>query len=85
MRSRARDEVNPGWGGQKFIEASPAKVERLRSIVECPIEVDGGIDAGTAPSVVEAGAGLLVAGSAIFGDVDPAAAYRRIAEAAGAE
>jgi ribulose-phosphate 3-epimerase len=78
--------VNPGWGGQKFIRSSPQKVERLRSIVAdgCAIEVDGGIDAGTAPEVVDAGAGLLVAGSAIFGDPEPAAAYGRIAKAAGA-
>jgi len=79
--------VNPGWGGQSFIEASPVKVASLRALVpeDCAIEVDGGIDAATAPSVVEAGAGLLVAGSAVFGDADPAAAYRRVAEAAGAE
>jgi len=79
--------VNPGWGGQSFIEASPAKVERLRTLVssECAIEVDGGIDATTAPIAVHAGANLLVAGSAVFGDPDPGGAYRRIAEAAGAE
>lgn len=79
--------VNPGWGGQSFIPASPAKIERLKRLVgtECPIEVDGGVDVSTAPSCVDAGAGLLVAGSAVFGDPDPGEAYRRIAEAAGAE
>jgi ribulose-phosphate 3-epimerase len=78
--------VNPGWGGQAFIEASPAKVERLRALApDVALEVDGGIDAGTAPLVADAGATLYVAGSAIFGDADPAAAYRRIAEAAGAQ
>jgi len=79
--------VNPGWGGQSFIQASPAKLGRLRDLAPdgCAIEVDGGVDATTAPLCVEAGAGLLVAGSAVFGDPDPAAAYRRIAEAAGAE
>ena len=79
--------VNPGWGGQSFIEASPAKVERLQRLAlsECAIEVDGGIDATTAPVAVHAGANLLVAGSAVFGDPDPGAAYQRIAEAAGAE
>ena len=78
--------VNPGWGGQGFIPTSPAKVERLRGLADStPIEVDGGIDSTTAPAAVEAGAGLLVAGSAIFGADEPAAAYRRIAEAAGAE
>lgn len=77
--------VNPGWGGQKFIAASPAKVAALRALSDEPrIEVDGGIDVGTAPLVVDRGADLLVAGSAIFAKEDPAAAYREIADAAGA-
>jgi ribulose-phosphate 3-epimerase len=74
--------VNPGWGGQPFIVGSPAKVERLRAIAPgATIEVDGGIDASTVGPVAAAGATLFVAGSAIFGDPDPAAAYRRIVEA----
>ncbi|MGH2963549.1 MAG: ribulose-phosphate 3-epimerase [Solirubrobacterales bacterium] len=78
--------VNPGWGGQSFIASSPDKVARLRGEAPEPlIGVDGGIDANTVPSVAEAGATLFVAGSAVFGDADPAAAYRRIAEAAGAD
>jgi ribulose-phosphate 3-epimerase len=79
--------VNPGWGGQSFIEASPEKVQRLADLAPegCAIEVDGGIDAETAPGVVAAGANLLVAGSAVFSDPDPGAAYQRIAAAAGAE
>ena len=78
--------VNPGWGGQAFIPESPGKVSRLREIVgETAIEVDGGIDAGTAGGVADAGASLFVAGSAVFGADDPSAAYRSIAEAAGAE
>ena len=78
--------VNPGWGGQPFIASSPDKVERLRAQdPAAKIEVDGGIDAKTAGSVAEAGAGLFVAGSAVFGADDPAAAYREIAAAAGAE
>ena len=77
--------VNPGWGGQSFIPSSPAKVVRLRELApEAALEVDGGIDAATAPTIVEAGASLLVAGSAVFAADDPAAAYGRIAEAAGA-
>jgi ribulose-phosphate 3-epimerase len=77
--------VNPGWGGQTFIADSPDKVTRLRSLVgDATIEVDGGIDPGTAGSVADAGAGLFVAGSAVFGADDPAAAYTAIAEAAGA-
>lgn len=78
--------VNPGWGGQSFIASSPDKVARLRDEAPKPaLAVDGGIDAETVPAVAEAGATLFVAGSAVFGDDDPAAAYRRIAEAAGAE
>src|SRR3954466_15260968 len=78
--------VNPGWGGQAFIDGSPDKVARLRALAgEAPIEVDGGIDAATAPSVAAAGASLFVAGSAVFGAADPAAAYAQIAAAAGAE
>lgn len=78
--------VNPGWGGQEFIAASPDKVERLRSIVpEVVIEVDGGISPATAGEIASAGADLFVAGSAIFGADDPSRAYQEIAEAAGAE
>ncbi len=78
--------VNPGWGGQAFIPESPAKVARLRKLLgdAVAIEVDGGIDSATAGSVAEAGAGLFVAGSALFGADDPAGAYKAISEAAGA-
>jgi ribulose-phosphate 3-epimerase len=77
--------VNPGWGGQPFIVDSPDKVGRLSALVGAgTIEVDGGIDSGTAGGVAAAGASLFVAGSAIFGAKDPAAAYVSIAEAAGA-
>src|SRR3954469_8165809 len=77
--------VNPGWGGQPFIADSPDKVRRLGEVVAGgTIEVDGGIDRGTAGSVAAAGAGLFVAGSAVFGAQDPAAAYSAIVEAAGA-
>ena len=78
--------VNPGWGGQSFIERSPGKVERLREVVADPlIEVDGGVDERTAPIVAAAGATLFVAGSAVFGADDPGEAYAKIAAAAGAE
>ncbi|HEX3172697.1 MAG TPA: ribulose-phosphate 3-epimerase [Solirubrobacterales bacterium] len=78
--------VNPGWGGQAFIPGSPDKVARLFALAgEAAIEVDGGIDASTAERVAEAGASLFVAGSAVFGAADPAAAYREIAAAAGAD
>jgi len=79
--------VNPGWGGQRFIASSPAKVRRLRELAPegCAVEVDGGVDAGTAPECAGAGANLLVAGSAVFGAADPGAAFREItAASAGA-
>jgi ribulose-phosphate 3-epimerase len=77
--------VNPGWGGQSFIETSPDKVERLLPLVgEAAIEVDGGVDANTARPLAAAGARLFVAGSAVFGADEPAAAYAQIAAAAGA-
>ena len=73
--------VNPGWGGQAFIERSPAKVRQLRKVLgpDVPIQVDGGISAETAPSVKREGATLFVSGSQIFHAPDPAAAYREIA------
>ena len=74
--------VNPGWGGQSFIAGSPDKVARLKQLAgEARIEVDGGIDTDTAGSVADAGASLFVAGSAVFGADDPAAAYTAIAAA----
>src|SRR6266851_343982 len=60
--------VEPGFGGQKFIAHSPEKIRRLRVLsAEVEIEVDGGMDARTAPLVVAAGATVLVAGNAVFG------------------
>jgi ribulose-phosphate 3-epimerase len=77
--------VNPGWGGQSFIESSPDKVRRIRDAVPTPvIEMDGGIDADTVGAVAAAGATLFVAGSAVFGAPDPGAAFQRIAAAAEA-
>ena len=77
--------VNPGWGGQAYIDGSADKVARLAALVgDAHIEVDGGIDSSTAGEVAAAGASLFVAGSAIFGGEDPAAAYSEIAAAADA-
>jgi ribulose-phosphate 3-epimerase len=64
--------VNPGFGGQKFIATTLGKIRRIRQMIDqgkrdIELEVDGGIDAETTPQVVEAGARVLVAGSAIFG------------------
>src|SRR5437764_2133992 len=75
--------VNPGFGGQKFIEPVVPKIRRISQMIHerglpAEIEVDGGIDAKTAPRVVDAGASILVAGSAIFGQRDRAAAMRSI-------
>ena len=77
--------VNPGWGGQKFLAHSPGKIERLRALIGAgpALEVDGGVDAGTAGPCAQAGATLFVAGSAVFGAADPAAAFCEIAEAVG--
>jgi ribulose-phosphate 3-epimerase len=65
--------VNPGFGGQKFIESSVGKVARLRRRLDelglsAELEVDGGVSAETAPLVVEAGADVLVAGAAVFNE-----------------
>jgi ribulose-phosphate 3-epimerase len=78
--------VNPGWGGQPYIETSTAKIARLRELLGpgVPIEVDGGIGSANAGAAAEAGATLFVAGSSLYGAEDPAAAYREIAAAAGA-
>jgi ribulose-phosphate 3-epimerase len=78
--------VNPGWGGQAFIEHSLDKVPRTRAILPpgTALEVDGGIDVDTAPTCLRAGANVFVSGSAIFGSDDPAQAYRAIAESVGA-
>jgi ribulose-phosphate 3-epimerase len=79
--------VHPGFGGQGFIEATVDKIAAVaayaRSIGANPLlEVDGGINAQTAPLVAAQGADVLVAGNAVFGAPDPCAALRRIREAA---
>jgi ribulose-phosphate 3-epimerase len=77
--------VNPGWGAQQLIPASIGKLVRMREAlpVHVALEVDGGVHQDTAASVAQAGANLLVTGSAVFGSSDPAAAYLEIAAAAG--
>jgi ribulose-phosphate 3-epimerase len=67
--------VNPGFGGQKFLPPSVEKVRRISRMIaernlDVAIEVDGGIDRDTAPAIVEAGAEILVAGTAVFGQPD---------------
>jgi ribulose-phosphate 3-epimerase len=77
--------VNPGWGNQQFIPWSLDKLSRMRTALpdHVALEVDGGVHEGTAGPCVEAGANLLVTGSAVFGSSDPAAAYTAVASAAG--
>ncbi len=81
--------VNPGFGGQKFISSALDKVRRLKSMLkaygsQANIEIDGGITAENADDVVIAGAEILVAGSSIFGQPDPAAAVQKLRQAATA-
>lgn len=82
--------INPGWGGQKLIPRMLHKVEQVRGAIErqglaTEVEVDGGVDATNARSCVDAGANVLVAGSAVFNHPDsPAAGGRAVLEAAGA-
>ena len=78
--------VNPGFGGQKFIPASLAKISRLKeklSQIGRPvlIEVDGGVNETTAPQLVQAGADVLVAGSAVFGSADMKATISALKQA----
>ncbi len=81
--------VNPGFGGQRFIPNTLGKIRRLRQMIDqsrsaIELEVDGGIDPETTPLVVEAGARVLVAGSAVFHDKDGvAAAMNKLRAAAG--
>lgn len=80
--------VNPGFGGQAFIERSYGRLMRLRALLDrvgsrAVVTVDGGVDPGRAEAVVAAGGDVLVAGSAVFGAPDPAAAIAALREAGG--
>jgi ribulose-phosphate 3-epimerase len=76
--------VNPGFGHQHFVPTTLPKTQRVREMIKktksgCDVEVDGGIDAKTAPLAVAAGANVLVAGTAIFGESEGvAAAMKRL-------
>jgi len=74
--------IEPGYSGQAFMSAAIGRIEELAALVDIPIQVDGGIGEENAKSAVDAGASLLVAGSAVFADPDPGAAYARIRAAA---
>ena len=75
--------VEPGFGGQHFMHEQLPKISRVRALIDtlspdCELEVDGGIDGTTAALAIEAGANVLVAGSAVFGSADRAEAIDRI-------
>jgi ribulose-phosphate 3-epimerase len=75
--------VNPGFGGQRFLPYTLEKVQRLRKVIQhkglsAKIEVDGGVSLENVPDLVKSGANILVVGSQIFGDPDPAAAVKRL-------
>ena len=77
--------VEPGFGGQKFMAEQLDKLRALRQMIDneglcCQLEVDGGIDPDTAPLAIDAGATVLVAGSAVFGKADRAAAIQALRE-----
>ena len=77
--------VNPGFGGQAYIPSAGEKLARIRAMIDATgrdidLEVDGGVKPGTAHRVIEAGADAIVAGSAVFGAKDYAAAIRAIRE-----
>lgn len=79
--------VNPGFGGQKFIQSSIDKTKKLREMIrsrdlETRIEIDGGIDENNIAEVVEAGAELIVSGSSIFGKENPTEAVREMIDKA---
>jgi ribulose-phosphate 3-epimerase len=78
--------VNPGFGGQKFIESSIAKVRNLRAMIReqnlnTRIEIDGGIDETNIGRIAEAGADIFVAGSAVFGKENPAETVKNLIQA----
>ncbi|NOT08599.1 MAG: ribulose-phosphate 3-epimerase [Gemmatimonadales bacterium] len=80
--------VNPGFGGQRYIEAATDKIRRARALLQsrgsaATIEVDGGITADTIRAPWSAGADTFVAGTAVFGEADPAEAVRRLKRACG--
>ena len=77
--------VNPGFGGQRFIPSVLDKLRRLQRMIDdrglsVNIEIDGGVDAANVAEISKAGAEILVAGSAVYGTADPAAAVRELIE-----
>ena len=74
--------INPGYSGQSFMPEALERIRVLRTLVDVPIQVDGGVGEENIGALRTSGATLFVAGTSVFGDPDPAAAYRRLAAAA---
>lgn len=77
--------VNPGFGGQKFIQSSLNRISRLKDLLiqknsKALVEIDGGVDTSNAAMLAEAGVDVLVAGSAVFGSPDPTATIKKLKE-----
>jgi len=70
--------IHPGYSGQAFMPEALGRIEELAKLVDVPIQVDGGVGEENAAALRRAGASLFVAGNAVFGDPDPAEAYRRL-------
>lgn len=80
--------VNPGFGGQKFIRNTYAKIDQLKNLIiqknaSARIEIDGGVDLGNAGELIRCGADILVAGNTVFSSADPLAAIRSLKESKG--
>ena len=73
--------IVPGYSGQEFMEDAYARIERLRSLVDCYVQVDGGVNQDNVRAVHDAGADLLVVGSGIFAREDLPRSYRRLVQA----
>ncbi len=73
--------INPGYSGQAFMEEAYPRIERLRTLVDCFVQVDGGVNEDNVRQVHDAGADLLVVGSGIFASDDLPQAYRRLVQA----
>jgi ribulose-phosphate 3-epimerase len=70
--------IHPGYSGQAFMPEALDRIAELATLVDVPIEVDGGVDESNVAVLRDAGAAVFVAGSAVFGEPDPAEAYRRL-------
>jgi ribulose-phosphate 3-epimerase len=80
--------VNPGWGGQSFIETSIDKIKKLRKLItesgsSALIEIDGGVKLDNAQRILDAGADILVSGSGVFGEANPSAAIAYLKSLSG--